>query len=194
MRNLKAISLLAIPLLGCYAELENPSITVAHNLCGGTTSCMPGAMPLDLIQISGQNTFALDFGDQPLLKPSSELGPTTLKTSLTLNGAGVALQNASSGNFNNVTWIKLFAAPSATTDCRATGSNCTLLADFDRTRDGQANQTLTLRSQGLDVINFISTATHTLQLQLNANGQGPSGAWNAEVSMDMALTSRANFP
>src|SRR5262249_2160454 len=194
MRNPKAISLLVFPLLGCFAQVENPSITVSHNLCGGTTNCMPGAMPLDLVQISGQNTFAVNFGDQPLLKPSSDLGPTTLKTALALSGVAVQLQNPASGNFNNVNWIKLYAAPAATTDCRTTGSNCTLLADFDRTRDGQANQTLTLRSQGTDLINYISTTSHTLVLQFNANGTGPGGAWNADVSMDMAMTSRANFP
>src|SRR2546426_708826 len=194
MRNLKAISLLVIPLLGCYAELDNPSITISHNLCGGTSNCMPGAMALNLIQISGQNTFTVDFGDQPLLKPSSQLGPATLNTSLTLNGAAVQLQNTSSGNFNGVSSIKLYSAPSATTDCRATGSNCTLLADYDQARDGIANQTLTLKSQGVDLINLISSSAHTLDLQLNASGTGPGGAWNADVSMDMALTSRANFP
>lgn len=194
MRNLKAIALLVLPLLGCFAQLENPSISIAHNLCGGTTNCMPGTLPLGLIQVSGQNTFAVDFGNQPLLKPSSQLGPTTLKTSLILNGASVQLQNAASGDFKQVTKISLLAAPTATTDCQATGSNCTLLADFDSTRDGAANQTIALKGPGVDLINYISTTAHTLELQLQASGTGPNNAWNADVSMDMALTSRANFP
>jgi hypothetical protein len=194
MRNLKAVSLLLLPLLGCYAEVENPSISLSHNLCGGTTNCMPGGLPLGLIQISGQNTFTVDFGDQPLLQPSTGLGPTTLKTTLILNGAAVQLQNSASGNFNQVTKISLLNAPTATTDCSASGSTCTLLADFDSTRDGPANQTITLRGANIDLINFIAAATHSMNLQLQASGTGPANAWNAEVSMDMALTSRANFP
>jgi len=194
MRNAKAICVLFLPLLSCFAQVENPSINVAHNLCGGTTNCMPAALPLGLIQISGQNTFAVDFGDQPLLQPSTEVGPTTLKTSLILNGAGVQLQNPASGNFSAVTKISLQAAPTATTDCSSAGSGCTVLADYDTSRDGPANQTITLRGRGIDLINFIAIASHVLQLQLQATGTGPSNAWNAEVSMDMALTSRANFP
>src|SRR5205814_5966951 len=127
MRNLKAISLLLLPLFGCFAQLEIPDIALSHNLCGGTANCMPGALPLGLIQISGQNTFAVDFGDQPLLQPSTEVGPTTLKTSLILNGAGVQLQNPASGNFSAVTKISLQAAPTATTDCSSAGSGCTVL-------------------------------------------------------------------
>jgi hypothetical protein len=195
MQNLKAISLLLLPLLGCFAQLENPDVSLTHNLCGGTTNCMPGAMPLGLIQISGQNTFSVDFGDQPLLKPSSELGPATLNTSLILNGGAMQLQNAASGNFNNVNTISLYAAPSSTTDCTASGSGCTLLADFDKARDGTANQTITLKGRNVDLVNYISTASHTLELQFTATGSsGPASAWNADVSMDMALKSRANFP
>ncbi|SRR6266446_1737777 len=195
MRNLKVIFLVLLPLLGCFAQLENPAVTLTHNLCGGTTNCMPGAMPLGLIQISGQNTFTVDFGNQPLLKPSSDLGPATLTTSLILNAGVMQLQNPASGNFNNVNTITLYAAPSATTDCTATGSGCTVLADFDKARDGMANQTLTLKGRNVDLITYISTTAHTLGLQFTATGSsGPANPWNADVSMDMALTARAKFP
>ena len=62
MRNLKTIALLLLPMLGCFAQLEDESVALSHNLCGGTTNCMPGNLPLGLIQISGQNTFTVDFG------------------------------------------------------------------------------------------------------------------------------------
>ena len=116
MRNLKAISLLLLPLFGCFAQLENPDIALSHNLCGGTANCMPGALPLGLMQISGQNTFTVDFGDQPLLQPSTAVGPATVNTSLILGGAGIQLQNAASGDFSQVATISLLAAPSATTE------------------------------------------------------------------------------
>ena len=194
MRNLKAISLLLLPLFGCFAQIENPDITLTHNLCGGSTNCMPGALPLGLVQISGQNTFTLNFGDQPLLQPSSSVGPATLNTSLIVGGAGVQLQNSASGDFNSVTKLSLLVAPTSTTDCSANGSNCTLVADYDQPRDGVADQTIVLRGYGVDLIKYISTTSHSLQLQLQAAGQGPRSAWNADVSMDMALKARANFP
>jgi len=194
MRNLKAISLLLLPLFGCFAQIENPDITLTHNLCGGSTNCMPGALPLGLVQISGQNTFTLNFGDQPLLQPSSSVGPATLNTSLIVGGAGVQLQNSASGDFKSVAKLSLLVAPTSTTDCSANGSNCTLVADYDQTRDGVADQTIVLRGYGVDLIKYISTTSHSLQLQLQASGQGPGGAWNADVSMDMALKVRANFP
>src|SRR6266478_6727790 len=187
MRNLKAISLLLLPLFGCFAQIENPDITLTHNLCGGSTNCMPGALPLGLVQISGQNTFTLNFGDQPLLQPSSSLGPATLNTSLIVGGAGVRLQNSASGNFLNVQKISILAAPTATTDCSATGSNCTLLADYDQTRDGPADQSIVLKGHNVDLISYISTTSHSVQLQFQATGTGPGSAWNADVSMDMAL-------
>ena len=194
MRNLKAISLLLLPLFGCFAQIENPDITLTHNLCGGSTNCMPGALPLGLVQISGQNTFTLNFGDQPLLQPSSSVGPATLNTSLIVGGAGVQLQNSASGDFKSVAKLSLLVAPTSTTDCSANGSNCTLVADYDQPRDGVADQTIVLRGYGVDLIKYISTTSHSLQLQLQAAGQGPGSAWNADVSMDMALKARANFP
>src|SRR2546425_12357986 len=150
MRNLKAISLLLLPLFGCFAQIENPDITLTHNLCGGTTNCMPGALPLGLIQISGQNTFTVNFGDQPLLQPSSSLGPATLNTSLILNGAGVRLQSSAGGDFKNVAAIRLLPGPAATTDCSASGSNCTLLADYDRNRADTADQSIDRKSTRLN--------------------------------------------
>jgi hypothetical protein len=195
MRNRTITALFLAPLLGCFAQLENPDIALTHNLCGGTTNCMPGAMPLGLIQISGQNTFTVNFGNQPLLKPSSSLGPATMNTSLILNAAMIQLQNSASGNFNNIDGITLYAAPSATTDCTATGSGCTVLADFSKARDGTANQTITLTGKNVDLINYISTTSHTLALQFTASGSsGPANPWNADVSMDMAMKARAKFP
>jgi hypothetical protein len=105
------------------------------------------------------------------------------------------LQNPASGNFNNIDTLTLYAAPSSSADCTTPSSGCTVLADFNKTRDGTANQTITLQGRGVDLINYISTTTHTLDLQFTATGSsGPANAWNADVSMDMALKARANFP
>jgi hypothetical protein len=198
MRNLKFISLLVLPLLGCFAQIESNGITMTHNLCGGTTNCMPGGVPLGLVQVSGQNTFTVSFGDQPLLQPSSQLGPTTLKTSLLLNDAAFNLQAQANANFSGVATISLLAAinPPSTPggDPCATASNCTVVADYDRTRDGVADQRIVLRGRGIDLVNLINQTSHNLTLQIQATGTAPTPSWNADVSMDMALKSRANLP
>jgi len=192
MRNLKVISLLLLPLFGCFAQLENSSVTLSHNLCGGTTTCMPGSMPPGVMQVTGLNTFSVNFGDQPLLQPSTSVGPTTVTTSLILNDAAMQLQASTGNNFNNITGVSLWAAPTSSTDC--TGGGCTLLADYDSARDGVADQRIVLRGHSVDLISYIS-ASHTLDLQFTATGtSGPTNAWNADVSMDMGLIARANFP
>src|SRR2546421_3516274 len=194
MRNLKIISLFLLPLFGCFAQLENPDIALTHDLCNGTGNCMPSNMPLGLIQVSGQNTFTVDFGDQPLLQPSTSIGPATVSTSLILNGAAIQLKNPGPGdNFSQVSAISLLAARTSSTDCSATPINCTLLADYNQTRDGAANQSITLRGYAVDLITLMAS-THALDLQLQASGTGPAGNWNADVSMDMGLKARANFP
>src|SRR2546427_13180188 len=88
MRNLKIIALLLLPLLGCFAQIEDQSVTITHALCTGNTACIPGCpgVPLGVTQTGG-DSYTVSFGDQPLLQSSNSLGPTTLKTSLILNEA-----------------------------------------------------------------------------------------------------------
>jgi len=202
MRTLKTIVLIALPLLaGCFAQLETDGMTMTHSLCSGGSDCVPGGgASLTMVQVSGSNTFTVAFGDQPLLKPSSELGPATLKTSLLLNGAAFDMTTTGSGaDFSGVQTIQLLVAPRQSTgpgdDPCAAPTNCAILASYNQSTDGTAGRHLALKGNGADLINFISQSTHDLILEIKAQGTAPQPAlWNADVSMDMALTSRANFP
>jgi hypothetical protein len=199
MRNLRAIALLLTPLMGCYAQLENPSVTMTHPLCPAGTDCVPGgSSSLSVIQVSGTNTFVVDFGDQPLLQSSSEIGPATVKTSLILNQALFDM-TTSGADFTGVNTIQLLSAPRESTgpgdDPCAPPTSCPILAAYDSSTDGTANQRIVLRGNGSDLISLIDPTTHRLVIEIQASGQAPSPPlWSADVSMDMALTSRADFP
>lgn len=197
MRNRKLIALLFAPLMACYAQLEAPGVVMTHTLCSGA-DCVPGGgAPLSLIQVSGNNTFIVDFGDQPLLAPSTEIGPTTLNTKLILN-QGAFDMKTTGGDFKNVDTAQLLAVHPGvplTGDPCATASNCTAIAAYTKATDGQADQHLALKGNGSDLVTFIDQGTHQLVLEIQASGNAPAPPlWNADVSMDMSLTSRANIP
>jgi len=197
MRNGTLIAFLVAPLLGCYAQLEAPDISLSHTLCPAA-DCVPGGgVPLSIIQVSGLNTFVVDFGDQPLLKPTNDLGPTTLNTSLILNQAAFDMKT-SGGDFTGVTSVRLLKAPRESTgpgDDPCAGGTCPTLALYQQSVDGVSNQRLVLKGNGSDLVTLIDQTTHQLIVEIQATGTAPAPAnWNADVSMDMALKSRANFP
>lgn len=197
MRNRKLIALLFVPLLACYAQFEAPGVVMTHTLCTGG-DCVPGGgAPLSLIQVGGSNTFTVDFGDQPLLAPSTAIGPTSLNTKLILN-QGAFDMKTTGGDFKGVDTVQLLAvrpgvAPGG--DPCATAANCTAVAAYTKTTDGQADQRLVLKGNSSDLVTFIDQTSHQLVLEIRASGNAPAPAlWNADVSMDMSLTSRANIP
>jgi len=198
MTNRTVIALILLPLLGCFAQVENDSIVLTHNLCGTGTNCVPGGgAPLSLITVSGSNTFTVDFGDQPLLEPTTEVGPASLTTSLILNGAAFDMET-SGANFSGVTSVQLVVAPRTSTgpgDDPCASVTCPTIASYNAATDGAADQHLPLRGNGSDLVNFIDQSSHSLIIEIKAQGTAPSSpSWNADVSMDMALKSRAKFP
>ena len=66
---------------------------------------------------------------------------------------------------------------------------------YSQATDGPAMQTVVLRGNGSDLVSLIDPTTHELIIEIQASGQAPSPAvWDADVSMGMALKSRANYP
>jgi len=199
MPNRTVIALMLLPLLGCFAQVENDSIVLTHNLCGTGTNCVPGGgAPLTLITVSGSNTFTVSFGDQPLLQPSTAVGPASLTTSLLLNQAAFDMET-SGANFSGVTAAQLLVAPRQSTgpgdDPCAAPANCPVLASYTKgPADPAPDQHLALQGNGSDLVNYIDQASHSLIVEIAAQGTAPSApSWNADVSMDMALKSRAKF-
>jgi hypothetical protein len=197
MRNRKLIALLFVPLLACYAQFEAPGVVMTHTLCSGA-DCLPGGgLSLGIIQVSGQNTFVVDFGDQPLLAPSTAIGPTTLNTKLIMNQGAFDMKTANA-DFKNVDTVQLLAVRPGvplTGDPCTTASNCATIAAYTKATDGQSDQKLVLKGNGSDLVALIDQSAHTLTLEIKASGFAPNPpVWNADVSMDMSLTSRANLP
>ena len=201
MRSSKVPALLAALLVaGCFAQLEDQSVTVSRPLCNGAP-CVPGggANLNAALQASGYNTFKISFGDQPLLASSTSVGPATVTTSLLLNQAQFNMTTAG-GNFQQVTSFTLLRAPrmsvgSGDDPCAGATPACPTLAVYTQATDGTANQTLLLKGNGTDLIPLINATTHELIIEITATGQAPSPAlWDADASIDMALKARANIP
>src|SRR5882672_7380441 len=201
MRSSKVPALLAALLVaGCFAQLEDQSVTVTRPLCNGAP-CVPGggANLNAALQASGYNTFKISFGDQPLLTSSTSVGPATVTTSLLLNQAQFNMTTAG-GNFQQVKSFTLLAAPAMSSGgnpdpCAPPAPTCPTLATYTQATDGTANQTLVLKGTGADLIPLINATTHELIIEITATGQAPSPAvWDANASMDMALKARANLP
>jgi hypothetical protein len=198
MRSSKVPALLAVLLAGCFAQLEDRSVSISRPLCSGAP-CVPGSSANlnTALQASGYNTFKVSFGDQPLLKSSTSVGPTTVSTSLVVNQAQFAMKTA--GDFSAVQSLTLLAAPSMSVSgndpCAAATPACPTLAAYTQATDGTAMQTVVLKGTGIDLIPLINATTHELIIEIRATGNAPSTAlWDADASMDMALKSRANLP
>jgi hypothetical protein len=200
MRSSKVPALLAVLLAGCFAQLEDQSVTISRPLCNGAP-CVPGnsASLNSVLQASGYNTIKVSFGDQPLLKSSTSVGPATVTTSLMLNQAQMNMKTA--GNFQQVTSLTLLAAPRMSNGtpgddpCSGATPPCPTLATYTQATGGTANQSLVLKGNGSDLVALIDPTTHELIIEIRATGNAPSDTvWDADVSMDMALKSRANIP
>jgi hypothetical protein len=199
MRSSKVPALLAALLTGCFAQLEDRSVTISRPLCSGAP-CVPGGSGVDLntaLRASGYNTVRLSFGDQPLLKSSTSVGPATLSTSLVLNHAQFAMKTA--GDFSQVQSLTLLAAKAMSSGgndpCLGATPACPTLATYTQATDGIATQTLVLKGTGIDLIPLIDPTTHDLIIEIRATGNAPGTAvWDADASMDMYFKSRANIP
>jgi hypothetical protein len=201
MKSSRVPALLAAVLTGCFAQLEDQSVTLSRPLCNGAP-CVPGnsASLNTVLQASGYNTIKVSFGDQPLLKSSTSIGPATVTTSLVLNQAQMNLKPAG-GNFSQVNSLSLLAAPRMSNGtpgddpCAGAIPACPTLAVYTQATDGIANQSIVLKGNGSDLVALIDATTHELIIEIRATGNAPSDTvWDADVAMDMALKARANIP
>jgi hypothetical protein len=199
MRNTTVMALLLAPLVGCFAQIEDPSVVMTHPLCPTGTDCVPGGgTSLSYFQVSGTNTFVVNFGDQPLLKSSTSVGPATVNTKLILNRAMFDMKTTNA-DFTGVTSVKLVVAPRQSTgpsdDPCAAPTNCPVLAQYTQSPGNVANQQIVLSGNSSDLITYIDQASHQMIIEIQATGTAPTPPlWSADVSMDMAFESRANFP
>ncbi len=195
--------LLPLLLAGCFAQIEDSSVSLTQPLCPSATSnCIPGAgQPLSVIRANGTNTVTVPLGDQNFFKPETSLGPTKLVSKLVLNQATLDMLTAGS-DFSGVTEMTILSAPRESTGpsddpCAPGSPPCTILASFIQA-GAPAGQQLILKGAGADVIALIDQTKHQLVIQVRAKGSAPGSVsapfWNANLTVDMALRARVNFP
>ena len=195
--------LVALALAGCYAQLEEPSVSVTRPICDAATpNCIVGAgLPLDTIQASGRNTFKIPLGNQDLFKPETALGPTKLTSHLILNQA-VLVMTTDGVDFNGFIEAQVLSAPQEATstipDPCAAPTVCRVLAKFDRQTQGPADRRLVLKGTGTDLIPLIDQVNHQVIIEIHVKGTAPGSAaipqWGADITIDMGLSARANYP
>ena len=194
---------LALLLGGCFAQIEDSSVSLTQPLCPTATSnCIPGAgQPLSVIRANGTNTVTIPLGDQNFFKPETSLGPTKLVSKLVLNQATLDMLTAGS-DFSGVTEMTILSAPRESTGpsddpCAPGSPPCTVLASYLQTGP-PAGQQLILKGAGADVISLIDQTKHQLVIQVRGKGSAPgsiaSPLWNANLTVDMALKARVTFP
>ena len=203
MRNTVAI-VAGLALAGCFAQFEDASVTVTRPICDAATpDCIVGGgVAFSKVQAAGRNTFKVPLGDQSLFKPKTTLGPTTLTTKLLVNQVFLDMTTAGD-DFKGVTKFSLVVAPRESTGpgddpCATASPTCPVLATYDSAQQGQADRHLVLKGSGVDAINLIDQGNHQLIVEILAVGTAPgslsSPFWGANISVDMSLTARANFP
>ena len=187
---LAALSLLA----GCYAQVEDGSVSLTHDVCVPASSpCIPGGgLPLSLGDLIPG--FQVDLGGSDLLSSATtSAGPVTLTSNLILNQAVFAIIAPQGADFSGVTSVELLAAPDSDPSCQNV-ADCTVLARYDRSSGGPAGVTLTLSGTGVNVIG-LSGGSHHLTLVVRADGTTPApSTWAGSVRLDMGLKARGSFP
>jgi hypothetical protein len=191
--------LASLALSGCFAEVEDPSLTYTHRLPDdGQMFEGVQASPLELIVFNlrgGSTQFTVDLGDQDFLKPTQEAGPVTLESTLILNRATLTMSNESAGaSFEGIDELRLHQLAEGT-NCSAgpcVAPSCQEIATYDRARDGQADTEVTLRGSSLNMVELLQGG----QLILCVVGRGtpPSVDWSADATLDMSIKAHASFP
>jgi len=182
-------------LAGCYAQVEDPNVSLTHDLCPQATPlCIPGgSASLSLVNLVPEITVGL--GSSTLLSgTTTSAGPVTLNNTLILNDAVLTLVAPASGaDFSGVTSVTLSAIANNDTSCTV-ATDCTTIATYDQSTDGVAGKTLPLKGSGVNLISITGGGSE-LALSVRANGTAPAAAmWAGTVTLDMSVKARGSFP
>jgi len=184
---------LSTALTGCYAQVEDSSVSFVHSNVGNCspedTPCIPGLPPVAALSDLVPH-FTVDIGDLgPLTNSQSKQGPVTFNTSLILNQALISMVNSGSASFDGINELQLLAAPAGTSTCSP--GTCVLVAQY--TRDAVGVTQLALAGHGANLLDIMGQ-THQLEVFLKFTGTPPTVNWNASLDLDLAIKTRANLP
>jgi len=192
----KLSALLALTLAGCYAQVDDQSVSLIHDFCTPATNpCIPGAsVDVSLASLVPSQDLTVDLGSSDLLSTgTTKAGPITLTSSLVVNKAVFSILGPAGADFSQVTFVELLAVTNNDDACTV-ASDCTTIANYDATTDGPAGTTIVLKGTGVSVIGLAGNS-HQLSLKVNAKGYAPAPTlWAGSLDLDMGLSARGDYP
>ncbi len=195
LRTMKAcLHVFWVALAGCYAQVEDTDVAyLQSNVCGTPPTC-PGnntALNFGTVLVP---PFATDLGNAGLLTSSeSKQGPLTFRGGMLLNQTVVTMTTPADGNFNGLRTVDLRAAV-GNDNCAQLSATCRSVGSFDSGRDGVAQQRLVLRGTNVNLLE-IAGPSKRLTIYVRATGNAPTPpTWNADLELDLAISTRASFP
>ena len=190
------ILLASTALAGCYAEIEDSSVSYSQtNVCGTPSACTGNGVTLSLgsVFIPAVN---VNLGDSGVLTSSeSKQGPITFNGSLILNKVTITVKTPETGDFSGIRSVDLRAALN-NDNCSQISPNCKSVASYDSTRDGPATRTLVINGVGANLLDFASGNNKTVTIITKATGNAPASpvSWNGKIDMNTAIKARGSFP
>jgi hypothetical protein len=139
-----------------------------------------------------------DLGGADFLQPSTDFGPVTLTNSLLLNQATLRMLTEGS-SFEGVLLLELVQVPTPPppgSDCAPAGSR--VLASYDKATNPTPDpRLLVMAGSGANLLD-LTGGTTSIALRLCAQGSipvtPPATGWNADLTLDMALSGKASYP
>jgi hypothetical protein len=108
--------------------------------------------------------------------------------------------NTAGADFKGITQVQLLRAPQASTGpgndpCAAPPTPCPVLAVYNQSTDGVADQQIVLKSQVSNLIDLIDPTNHNLIFEVSVKGIAPKPAFfSADFTMNLGLKARAGLP
>jgi hypothetical protein len=171
--SIRLAAVLAVALTGCYAQLEESSLVISQPL--GVT--VPGAAAAGDVTLP---TITFQVGDVTV-----DAGDTDSKLVLT---TASLVMTAGTTDFSGVTGAALTVTPPAGSSLQP------VTLTYDRTRDGPAGTTLTMK-RGAEEVNLLPyLEAQSLLLDVSLSGAAPTTAWTADLDLDFHLLGKVTFP
>ena len=189
---LPALAALAtLALGGCYAEVEDPSVAI-KKICTGGTDCtfqgVPNALQelLPLPLASGALDYTLDLGNQDVFKPEQDVGPMTFRSLLAVNEIAI---DAHGVPLDGISHLQISQVAFA--GCSADQCTPTIIASYDRV-DGTSSDPTHIVLKGNPDVNLLAFGNQ-ISIRLEASGQVPAVAWQADLTVNGRLKARADW-
>ena len=186
-----ASALAALALTGCYAQIEDQSVSITK-ACDGGSDCTFSGIPTALQELipislaSGSTDVAIDLGDQDFLKPEKELGPLTLRSNLGVDQ--VVVQSHGGVPLDGIQSLRVTQVSSV--GCTGLCGD-TVVATYERPTNGPPDPTR-LVLQGNPNVNLLQFGTK-LAIRLEASGRLPDVNWSADLTVEGHLEARADW-